>query len=369
MNHTFWINDKDLDKEQGRAVQNIGIDESFLIRGPAGSGKTNILLLRAKRLVLKKLSNLKVIVFTSSLRDFVRLGCAQYGVPPEIATTGIRLFRDLLDEYGVSYSLTKDFEVDRNLLAGKAKALLDSHGIENTFDSLLVDEAQDYTDTELLVLRKLTKRLVLVADTRQSIYKMTHTPGVLEQLVGDNVVNLKYHYRSGLHICKVADGILKDSKNFPAIAAESKYDEKSKPSSVVIVRCDGFDEQIAAILKKLGPQLNLYPTEHIGVLFPKKEQCVAFEKFLADSSLVDKGRIWSDTLHGGKGWEFRAVHIGGCEALYRMGATQKRLVYTGVLRAKTSVSLYYTGSVPGYLDSAVALLSPPPDDTELSDLF
>lgn len=369
MSHTFWINDKDLDKEQSRAVQNIGIDESFLIRGPAGSGKTNILLLRAKRLVLKKLSNLKVVVFTSSLRDFVKLGCAQYGVPPEIVTTGIRLFRDLLEEYGAPFSSTNNFGEDRNLLAGNVKALLESHDIKDVFDSLLVDEAQDYTDTELWVLRRLTKRLVLVADTRQSIYKMTHTPGLLEQLVGDKVVNLKYHYRSGLHICTVADGILKDSKNFPSIADESKYDEKSRPSSVVLVRCDSFDVQVAAIIKKLGPQLSLYPSEHIGVLFPKTEQCAAFEEVLTSSSLADKGRIWWDTLHGGKGWEFRAVHIGGCEALYKMGATQKRLVYTGILRAKTSVSLYYTGSVPGYLDSAVALLSPPPDDTELSDLF
>lgn len=369
MSHTFWINDKDLDREQGRAVQSIGIDESFLIRGPAGSGKTNILLLRAKRLVLKRLSNLKVIAFTSSLRDFVKLGCAQYGLSPEIATTGIRLFRDLLDEYGVSYSLTKDFELDRNLLAGKVKALMDSRGIENIFDSLLVDEAQDYTDTELWVLRTLTKRLVLASDTRQSIYTMTHTPGLLEKLVGDEVVNLKYHYRSGLHICTVADGILKDSRNFPAIAGESKYDEMSRPSSVVIVRCESFDDQIAAILKKLGPQISLYPSEHIGVLFPKTEQRAAFDKVLAESSLADKDRIWCDTLHKGKGWEFRAVHIGGCEALCRMGATQKRLAYTGILRGRTSVSLYYTGSVPGYLDSAVALLSPPPDDTELSDLF
>lgn len=369
MSHTFWINDKDLDKEQGRAVQNILIDESFLIRGPAGSGKTNILLLRAKRLILKKLSNLKVIVFTSSLKDFVKLGCEQYGISPEVATTGSRLFRDLLDEYGIPYTLTKDFETDRALLAGKTKALLDSRGIEDIFDSLLVDEAQDYTDTELWVLRRLTKRLVLASDTRQSIYKITHTPGLLEKLVSDNVVNLKYHYRSGLHICTVADGILKDSNNFPAIAGESKYDEKSKPSSVVIVQCDSFNEQITAIMKKLGAQLSLYPSEHIGVLFPKTEQRDAFANALSGSSMVDKHRIRCDTLHGGKGWEFRAVHIGGCEALYRMGATQKRLAYTGILRARTSVSIYYTGSVPGYLDSAVALLSPPPDDTELSDLF
>lgn len=369
MSSTFWISDKDLDKEQGKAVQKIDLSDSFLIRGPAGSGKTNILLLRAKRLILKKLSNIKVIVFTSSLRDFMRRGCTQYGLSEDIVTTGNRFLRDLLDEYHVSYTLTKDFELDRAMLAGKAKALIDSNEIENIYDSLLVDEAQDYTDTELLVLRKLTTRLVFAADSRQSIYKATHTPGLLEQLVQDKLVTLKYHYRSGLNICIVADGILKDSKSFPPIADESMYDEQSRPSSVVLVHCSSFAEQVSAILKKLDPQLSLYPNEHIGVLFPKHEQKIAFEEALSSSPVAEQDRVRVDTLHGGKGWEFRAVHIGACETLSRMGATQKRLAYTGLLRARTSASFYCTGAIPGYLDAAVALLSPPPDDSELGDLF
>jgi superfamily I DNA/RNA helicase len=150
---------------------------------------------------------------------------------------------------------------------------------------------------------------------------------------------------------------------------ECKYDETAKPSSVFISQHPSFNHQTAEILGKISSQLNLYPDEHIGVLFPKKEQVQSFKASLALANIPESTRVWIDTLHGGKGWEFRAVHIGGCESLYKMGPTQKRLAYTGVLRAKTSVNVYYTGKIPGYLESAIASINPPPAEPELSDLF
>ncbi len=369
MSGTFWIDHNQLDKDQATAVENMPESASFLIRGPAGSGKTNILLLRAKWLILKGLSDLKIIVFTSSLKNFVKKGCIQYDTPPENVHTCIHFFIDLLREYGVDPSLSGDFESDRAMLAGKAQSLVETKNISEVYDALLVDECQDYMDTELLVLRRLAKRLVLVADSRQSIYRTTHAPDLLERLVNNQVVNLKYHYRSGLHLCQVADAILKDSANFSPVHLDSKYDEKSRPSSVDSVKCNDFSSQISAILGRLKDQLDLYPDEMIGVVFPKREQLAAFKTTLAESSIGDIDRVICDTMHGAKGLEFRAVHLGGCEALYKMGPTQKRLAYTALLRGKTAASVYFSGNIPGYLESAISQLDPPKPDPELKSLF
>lgn len=368
MAHTFWINDKQLDTEQGMAIQGQKEEASFLLRGPAGSGKTNILLLRARWLKLKKISDIRIIVFTSSLKTFIQEGCNQYGIEPECVTTGMQFFRDLLVEYGVKFDRTGNFDEDRDLIAGKVSALIESQKISDIYQAILVDESQDYTDTELLVFRQLTKRLVLAADSRQSIYRVTHTTGLPEKLVQNNAITLKYHYRSGLKLCTVADAILKDNVNFPQMKGECKYDEDARPSSVELHELPTFSEQIDAILQKITAQLDLYPEEKIGVLFPKREQEAEFSQVLETTGL-SLDRVWTDTLHGGKGWEFRAVHIGGCEALYKMGPTQKRLIYTGILRGRTAVNIYYSGAIPGYLDAAVAQLSPPPADPELSQLF
>lgn len=371
MSATFWVSGDDLDADQVRAVDSISETTSFLLRGPAGSGKTNILLLRAKWLTYRKLTDFKIVVFTASLRNFVEEGCIYYGINPESAVTQMTFFKGILDEFSVPYELTKNFEADRNLLSGKVMSLIESRGISQEYCGfLLIDEAQDYTDTELLIFRKLTKNLVLATDSRQSIYRTTHTPQLPERLVSDNVITLRYHYRSGLRLCKVADAILADSAVYPKVQGECRYPEKTRPSSVVPVPCESFNDELQAIVANLTPQIDLYPGEKIGVLFPKKEQVVAFENFIATNPIAGGAEVlWVDTLHGAKGWEFRAVHIGGLEALYRMGATQKRLIYTGMLRGKTSVHIYFSGHLPGYLDSALATLDPPRPAPQLNDLF
>lgn len=368
----FWIRTDQLDPEQRQAVENIPVTSSFLLTGPAGSGKTNILLLRAKYLTLKLQSNFKIIVFTKSLRKYVQVGCEHYDIDPASAVTQMAFFRAILQEYGVPADNSEEnFEANRVLLAGKVMSLIDAGRISNEYcETLLVDEAQDYTDTELLAFRKLCKRLVLAADSRQSIYKATHTPGLTEKLVEGNVVALRYHYRSGLSLCKVADAILSDAATYPRLQGECHYPESERPSNVVAVPCVSFDSQIQMILENLQEHLALYPGEQIGVLFPKREQVEIFNNVLLKSALVDPNNlIWIDTLHGAKGWEFRAVHLGGCEVLYRMGAVQKRLIYTAVLRGKTSAHLYYSGHLPGYLEAALGVLKPPQSDPTFDELF
>lgn len=367
---TFWINDKNLDEFQSAAVQNFSAEDSFLVRGPAGSGKTNILLLRAKWLRIKDVKNVKIVVFTASLKEHVQEGCATYSLPAGIVTTHMQLFKDLLGDYNVAFSLSDDFDSDRSMLAGAAKSLIDLRNIEPIYDALFVDECQDYMDTELMVFRRLARRLILVADSRQSIYRVTHTPELLEKLVGNKVITLKYHYRSGLNICVVADGILSDSVTYPRVTPDCKYDEAVRPSSVTPEECEDFETQIAQIMSALPGQLDLYPDELVGVVFPKKEQVERFRHVLdADKTISDKSRVRVQTMHGAKGLEFRAVHIAGCEALSKMGPTQKRLAYTSILRGRTAATIYYTGNIPGYLESALARLEPPKATPTLADLF
>jgi superfamily I DNA/RNA helicase len=371
MSTLFWIRTDQLDGEQRQAVEGIPETKSFLIRGPAGSGKTNILLLRAKWLTLKRKSDFKIVVFTSTLRSFIVAGCEQYGVNPESVVTQMTFFRGILEEFSIPFELTRDFETDRSMLAGKVMSLIDSGRVSSNYcGTILVDEAQDYTDTELLAFRKLTQNLVLAADSRQSIYKATHTLNLPDRLVDGNVVTLRYHYRSGLNLCKVADAVLADSAAYPKLQEECRYSEAALPSSVSPTPCSSFSDQVATIIDNLRSQLDLYPGEPIGVLFPKREQVEEFKTAWLASGVRDAASVVSVcTLHAAKGWEFRAVHLGGCEQLYRMGATQKRLIYTGILRGKTSAHIYYSGHLPGYLEAALAVLEPPRPDPSWDQLL
>lgn len=371
MASAFWVGEDDLDEFQVDAVRGIPQESSFMLTGPAGSGKTNILLLRSKWLIYKKISNIKIVSFTGALKDFIKIGSAQYGLPVENSCTAMQLFKDFLQEYDIPFETNGSFEEDRAMLAGKISSMLAEKDIGPIYDALLVDEAQDYSDTELNIFRVLSDRLILACDSRQSIYRVSQTPGLIGELTDGNCIELKYHYRSGYNICRVADGLLLDKVTYPRISDTSKYDEKSKPSSVGIAPYSSLQEQISAILESLEEELELYPGERLGVLFPKKLQVAEFKNMLA-ASAFDQGQrdnVHCLTLHASKGWEFTSVHIGGCEAISKMGPVQKRLLYTGILRGKTSVNLYHTGNVPGFIDSALRVLSPPVSDPNFSSLF
>jgi ABC-type uncharacterized transport system ATPase subunit len=97
MNETWWVNPKDLDPRQ-KAVIDIPLDESHLILGPPGSGKTNLLLLRGSQLVRSGKPNVLVLVFNRTLREFVATGGQHYAFGVEnIKTLNRCVFRRISD--------------------------------------------------------------------------------------------------------------------------------------------------------------------------------------------------------------------------------------------------------------------------------
>lgn len=371
MTSTFWIDENNLDTYQLAAIEGIPESQSFLLTGPAGSGKTNILLLRSRWLAYKRISNIKIVVFTSALKEFIHLGCDQYQVPTEDICTSLKFFADILNEYKIPYSKTGDFDTDRQMFAGKVSALISDSGIGPIFQALLIDEAQDYTDTELNIFRSLAEVLILACDSRQSIYQVSQSPDILTTLTHGNHVELRFHYRSGHKICRVAESIFLDKVTYPPISDSSKYNERTQPSLIDYERHSNFENQATSIIGKLENELLLYPNEKIGILFPKANKVSEFQQYLDDSGLSEEqlDQIVCLTLHSSKGWEFRSVHIAGCEDLYKMGSGQKRLIYTGILRGKTSVQIYSSSNLPGYLKTALESLDPPPSNPPTRSLF
>jgi len=377
---TWWKNENELVPEQATLLD-VDEDKSFLIKGPPGSGKTNLLLLRANQLYLGERPNLHVVVFGSLLKQFIQLGGTQYDFPPDKIITHARLFNDILRAEGAGLD-NDDLELDqaRTERAQRLQKLVDEGGVGKQFEALLLDEAQDYTPQEILLMSSISEVLIATADTRQKIYNVSDCSKELADCV-DHVHELKFHFRNGLAICRVADAIFKGTPGYLPLQTHSNYKEGDYLSTFMSRGGISFADQMAAMVTQINDQRFAYPDDLIGVLCPRNEELKLVFDALGAAGLGDsitranmKGfdstrPIWLSTLTAAKGLEFRALHIAGLDYLSRMGSAQKRLIYTGITRAKTSLTFYWTNSIPGYLESAILASSPPKGPVSKKRLF
>ncbi len=95
MNDAWWVGPEQLKAEQQNIVV-LPLDKSHLIVGPPGSGKTNLLLLRANYMYLAGQANLSVIVFTRTLREYIAAGSSEYNFPIAKVITSAQWHYDVL---------------------------------------------------------------------------------------------------------------------------------------------------------------------------------------------------------------------------------------------------------------------------------
>lgn len=380
MKSAWWKDEADLVGEQS-AILDIPPEKSILIKGPPGSGKTNLLLLRANYLALGDHPNLQVVVFGSLLKNFIQIGGVQYKFPADRVTTHARLFNNILRENGVPVDTSGlDLEAAREARAVGVEALISAGKIGKLFDALLLDEAQDYTVREIRIFSRITSILVAAADEFQKVFNGDDCLPELEATI-EIKHPLDYHFRNGRDICRIADEILKGYPNHVPLLKNSQYDEKEYPVKISIKKALSIGEQAEAIAVQVQDQLVAYPEETIGIICPRNEEVAAIaatlnEVGLAGSITICKDGdfnpetpVWLTTMSAAKGLEFRCVHIAGLDFLNRMGGAQKRLAYTAVTRAKTALSFYYENTIPAYLAGALKVVSPSTKAITRSQIF
>ena len=133
---SFYV--KDLDEYQGKVI-NKRTDNSFIVKGCAGSGKSILALWKAKDIQNKNLGSFQFIVFTKALKQYMSDGIKQVGI----------------DANNVDYHWHWENR------AGCPTA-----------DYIIVDEAQDFSKEDILKFKsKAQKALLLYGDSAQQLYK------------------------------------------------------------------------------------------------------------------------------------------------------------------------------------------------------
>lgn len=368
MSGTWWVDENDLLPEQ---LEVLGEDlpKDLILSGPPGSGKTNLLLLRANHLILAMPeAEFYIICFTGLLQNFIRTGAHLYSFPENRIITQRKLLEQVLGDHGClpqrkageSYG-----ERDKALKSAMDKMMKSGAG-RHAFPVLFIDEAQDYSDVDLEIFRYLAKNLSCAADMRQGIYGAgsAGTPW-LEGHAWDASIKLQFHYRIAPAILEVADKIMAGKFNHEPMLETHQY--KGDPGTVDVVAGIGLTDQIKTAIQKIIKQLAVYPGQIIGILVPHREDVEKVVQQLHNfPGLAGKTTnamsrdfdptlpVWVSTVHSSKGLEFRCVHVVAADQFAEFREHERRVAFTAVTRAKTSLTIYHDQPLHAFFASALA---------------
>ncbi len=378
MNETWWVNPSQLDEQQ-TAILTATADCKLLIVGPPGSGKTNILMLRAN--YVRPIGPRQMfLTFTRALAEHLRSG-PNVGRADQIQRGEISTFmgwaRSLIRNHGGTLPKeANDFEENRRATVDALHELVESQRLGELYDVIFVVEVQDFWESELNLVGRLANRFNFAGDSRQRIWR--HREGlVTAATMAEEEVELKLHYRIGEKICEYADQILPPKADEAPLLEGCNYPERLRPSSVEAVRCTDEPDMARLCVEKVKDQLRYITEEPIGVIGPYNDALDAvMEVVRADPVLRpvtvrqksddyqaydDSSRVRVMSVYSAKGSEFRAVHLMDGQAFKE---NNRELAFTAVTRGKTEVSVYHTAPLRGHMVPATGKLT-----TDLSKLF
>lgn len=381
MSGAWWVNESDLKDEQLK-ILNLDLNENLLILGPPGSGKTNLLLLRANHLHIADQSEFFIVTFTTLLADFIKTGASLYSFPTNKIITQTKLFESVLADHGMLPPRTsgETFEMRQSALNAQMELLIAQGKGKASFPMLFIDEAQDYDQFVLSAFIYLAKNISFSADPRQGIYVGKDKIAWLSEICVEPI-RLTYHFRVGRKIVEVADKIMLGKFDHSPMLDTCQYKEDLLPSSVDVHKRLSLDAQIERTAERLELQLKAYPGETLGVLVPRKkvELPIVFEALKKYPALSDKITnaqdqsfdpsmpIWLSTIHSSKGLEFRAVHLIAADEIKNFFEHSRRLAFTAVTRAKTALVIYHNNDLLPFFSAAVSTKNL--SKIKLSELF
>ena len=344
---SFYVRDSELDDYQVKVI-NKKTDNSYIVKGCAGSGKSILALWKAKQIQEQHKGSYLYVVYTKALKQYMSDGITQIGLREGNVANFDACFLWKRDDYG-------------HLVRGDWK--------KGSFDYIIVDEAQDFSEEDIELLKSKCKKALLVyGDTAQQLYqflkdKRTVSMEDIQYFTKFPVEQLVFNHRLPKKIARVAEYLNSEHDDLEERCTEEGA-EKPK-----ILEYDSKEDQfkaIAALIQNKG-------MEDVGILFRSNNDVdEAYDYFTGRGIQVeaksykhkDELDFTSDnpklmTYHSSKGLQFENVFIPECTA---EGTDDRNPLYVAITRTYRSLYIMHSGNLSSFFDDVPTSLY----DTSLS---
>ncbi|MET3209197.1 UNVERIFIED_CONTAM: superfamily I DNA and RNA helicase [Paenibacillus sp. PvR008] len=381
-------NIKTMDLHQENMAKQLG-DRHRLIRGVAGSGKTLVLVSRAKMLAQAHPDwKILVLCYGIPLSRTLKQWIGQKMREPEdlfdFANAECKWESSNIEVYNFHEWLGSHMRIKDSAIPELLEKLDKSEAIVPIYDAILIDEGQDFEPDWLRLvshcLNPDTKSLLLVEDRAQSIFKRKNS---LAQETGLDFRGrskiLSINYRNTAQIVQFAWGFYRShsqlqnkvqSGSLEGVEIIPPQSTKRKGPEPIFRRCRNIREEMDFIIKSITflRQEKAIPLDDIAILYRVQnsykisyinEIKSSLQKHQVPYTWMTESReskrnfireeetVKISTLDSAKGLDFRAVFIVAIENMpFKREEVEERevsLLYIGMTRALEWLFLTYSG--------------------------
>jgi len=319
---SFYVKDSELDDYQVKVI-NKKTDNSYIVKGCAGSGKSILALWKAKQIQDEHRGSYMYIVFTKALMQYMADGIKEVGI----------------SQRNVDYHW---HWVNR---AGCPSA-----------DYIIVDEAQDFSKEDIELFKsKAKKALLLYGDSAQQLYtfiqdKKTVSMEDIQYFTKFPVEQLVFNHRLPKKIARVAQYI--NSEN-DELEERCTVEGTEKPK---ILEYPTVEKQYDAIIELIQNK----HMEDVGILFRQNDEVEEAYNYFQEHGLNVEAKFGkhmdldftSDnpklmTYHSSKGLQFENVFLPDCTV---EDDDNRNPLYVAVTRTYQSLYILHSGNLSSLFD-------------------
>lgn len=285
---TWLVPSGQLTLDQQRAVQ-MDMSRHRVIFGPPGSGKTVVLLHRARHLcdiAETPLTGFRIFVYTRVLKAYIRDALEFLRLPEQCVMTFDQWCVGYYREY-LGHGLPQQPIGSELDFPGIRQSVLDHlrrFGFRNQFRFVLVDEAQDLDDKAFEILKRISRHITVCADDRQQLYDSSTGQIEILRALGLHQQNLTLlgAYRCAPYVARLAAQLIDDSRERSQFLDAVQTDTARQETPLLYKAADLTDEKhhVLDILRDRAGR------ERIALLVPNKHLLIDFVNFVKQSGMA-----------------------------------------------------------------------------------
>ena len=273
---------------QGHAVE-MDAKQHRLVLGSPGSGKTLVLLHRARHLLDEAdvaPERYRIFVFTNSLKAYIRAALDDLRLPADSVTTFDGWCQEFYKEH-VKRTLPRDgsapdFEAIRHGVWEAVRSM--SHAMP-LYDFVMVDEGQDLNARAYSIMATIATHLTVFMDHKQRIYET----GIDERdmLAGlglrRRTSTLLDAYRCSPYIVRTAAAFIQNPEESSAFIRQNPPIARGERQPPLLYLAGDFEDERENLIEVIRTRID--KGERIAVLFPTRKHVFGYAQGLNDAGV------------------------------------------------------------------------------------